>query len=62
MSSVERFHRRNRLVTKRGRRRLFCKTEFGQAVTLKVFLDPLTNFLAGEYTDKPDNPPPFLAR
>jgi hypothetical protein len=62
MSSVARFNRRNRLVTKRGHRRLFCKTEFGQAVTLRVFLDPLTDFLAGKFDDKPDDPPRFLGR
>jgi hypothetical protein len=47
----ERYARRQKRLAKR----VYCGTPEGVEVTAKVFLDPLTKFLAGE---DPNNPPP----
>jgi hypothetical protein len=51
----ERFARRNRTRTSKGRPRIYCGTPLGQRVTAEFFLKPLTDFLAGS---GPENPPP----
>ena len=56
----ERFDRRNRLKTAKGRPRPFVQTPFGRTVTLDVFLEPLTKFLAGELDERPPKPPSDL--
>ena len=60
--SVARFNRRNRLVTAKGRPRLFLNTPHGQKLTRELFLEPLAEFLAGKLPEKSHKPPPFLRR
>jgi DNA-directed RNA polymerase len=62
----ERFERRNRLVNRRGRPRLFVNTPLGRRVTLDIFLEPLAAEIAlqlggGEYPP-PGDLGPVLAR
>ena len=60
--SVARFNRRNRLVTAKGRPRLFLNTPHGQKLTRELFLEPLAEFLVGKLPEKSHKPPPFLRR
>src|SRR5262249_23052382 len=46
--AVERFNRRNRLVTKWATPKPFCATPYGERVTLEIFIEPLAAFLAGK--------------
>jgi hypothetical protein len=58
--SVERFNRRNRLVTKWAHPKPFCAIPLGERAALEIFIDPLADFLAGKLADKPHKAPTFL--
>jgi DNA-dependent RNA polymerase-like protein len=57
---VERFNKRNSLVTKWARPKPFCAIPYGERVTLEIFIPPLADFLAGKLEDKPHKAPTFL--
>jgi hypothetical protein len=47
------FERRNRLTNRNGFPRAYCETEFGRKIVVDVFLQPLSNFLAGKLSERP---------
>jgi DNA-directed RNA polymerase len=47
-------------VSKWARPKPFCATPYGERVALEVFIDPLADFLAGNFPEKPQKAPTFL--
>src|SRR5262245_60172308 len=59
--AVERFNKRNRLVTKWAHPKPFCATPFGQKAALEIMIDPMADFLDGNNPNgKPHKAPMFL--
>src|SRR5262245_60528382 len=55
--SIARFNRHNRLVSAKGRPKLFLNTPVGQKLTRDVFIEPMADFLAGKFPEQPDKAP-----
>jgi DNA-dependent RNA polymerase-like protein len=58
----ERFQRRNKKRTGKGRPRIYCGTPLGRKATAELFLKPLASFLSWELEDKPQPPPGDLGQ
>ena len=54
--TAKRFKAKNKLT----KRRVYCATPVGAAVTADIFLAPLADFLAGELPEKPNPLPKAL--
>jgi len=59
--SVERFNRRNRLVTKWARPKPLCATPYFERVALEILMAPLASFLAGNFPRSRRRRRPFSA-